>query len=385
MASNDGAKLILKEGEFRVLSKGRCARHAYLDKAEESNFGQAYIHKDSDDYMPNIHVYANDLGITTTTIQVCPSKLLYGTNIYETKEEDFERFLKQLVERLEYAGILTDESILRNHYLSGWDVNKLVVLPFASPVLRLICGHNVPHPAKSRKGFSVYEDSDGWGVHFNFQSKGVKMYDKTAEALKYNGMSQDLGNLFKENGCCLVNFEYAMNDKKAIDMELKLTKIGLPNTLETAFNKEVCSKILQYRTVKLLKRFFTISDDMVKHLATVEQFCDMHQKYNGLQKRNALFGAICKFNILGYADYCEYLKEHYELKEVRQHLNLLKKLNLSRMPEEEIFRETILESLYSEDYVTEKSILDTLERYKRENFIPYEIPVIQEEDAKELM
>ena len=39
----------------------------------------------------------------------------------------------------------------------------------------------------------------------------------------------------------------------------------------------------------------------------------------------------------------------------------------------------------SEDYVTEKSILDTLERYKRENFIPYEIPVIQEEDAKELM
>ena len=84
MASNDGAKLILKEGEFRVLSKGRCARHAYLDKAEESNFGQAYIHKDSDDYMPNIHVYANDLGITTTTIQVCPSKLLYGTNIYET-------------------------------------------------------------------------------------------------------------------------------------------------------------------------------------------------------------------------------------------------------------------------------------------------------------
>lgn len=55
------------------------------------------------------------------------------------------------------------------------------------------------------------------------------------------------------------------------------------------------------------------------------------------------------------------------------------------MPEEEIFRETILESLYSEDYVTEKSILDTLERYKRENFIPYEIPVIQEEDVKELM
>ena len=50
------------------------------------------------------------------------------------------------------------------------------------------------------------------------------------------------------------------------------------------------------------------------------------------------------------------------------------------MPEERIFKETILQSLYSKDYVTEKSILDTLERYKNENFIPSKTPVIQETD-----
>lgn len=381
--TTDGITLNLYNGEFGVLSKGRSARHAYLDKAEETGSIQAYIHEDSDDYMPNIHVYADELGIGRTRIQVCPSKLLYGTNIYETKEEDFERFLKLLVERLEYAGILTDESVLRNHYLSGWDVNKLVILPFTSPVLRFICGHNIPAPKRARKGYSVYEESDGWCVHFNFQYKGIKMYDKTAEAIRWNGMPVDLEPLFKESGCCLVNFEYAMNDKKSIDDELRLIKTYLPNTLETAFNRDICSKILQYRTIGILEGFFTISNDMVKHLAVVEQFCDMHKEYNGLQKRNALFGAVCKFNTLGYADYCKYLKEHYSRKEARQNLNLLKKLNLSRMPEEIIFKETILQSLSSKDYVTQDSILNTLERYKNENFIPSKTPVIQETETKE--
>lgn len=381
--STDGIKLNLYHGEFGVLSKGRCARHAYLDKAEETGYRQAYIHEDSDDYMPNIHVYADNLGITSAEIQVCPSKLLYGTNIYETKEEDFERFLSLLVERLEYAGILTDESALRGHYLSGWDVNKPVILPINSSVLRFICGHNVPQPAKSRKGYSVYEDSEGWCVHFNFQKKGIKMYDKTAEALKWNGMPVDLAPLFQEGGCCLVNLEYAMQGKKSIDEELKLLKSYLPNTLETAFNKELCSKILQYRTIGLLQGFFTIQNDMVKNLASIEQFCDMHKEYNGLQKRNALFGAVCKFNTLGYADYYKYLEQHYSRKETRKNLSLLKKLQLSRMPEERVFKETILEVLYSKDYVTKKNIIETLQRYKNENFIPHETTVIQETNEQE--
>ena len=257
------------------------------------------------------------------------------------------------------------------------------ILPFSSSVLRFICGHSVPQPAKSRKGYSVYEESNGWCVHFNFQHKGIKMYDKTAEAMKWNGMPVDLAALFKESGCSMVNFEYAMNDIRSVDDELKLIKTYLPNTLETAFNRDVCSKILQYRTIGILEGFFTISNDMVKHLATIEQFCDMNKKYNGLQKRNALFGAVCKFNILGYADYYKYLKKYYSRKEVRKNLNLLKQLNLSRMPEERIFKETILQSLYSKDYVTEKSILDTLESYKNENFLPHKTPVIQETDNLE--
>ena len=122
---------------------------------------------------------------------------------------------------------------------------------------------------------------------------------------------------------------------------------------------------------------------MVKNLASIEQFCDMHKEYNGLQKRNALFGAVCKFNTLGYADYYKYLKQHYSRKEARKNLSLLKKLQLSRMPEERVFKETILEVLYSKDYVTEKNIIETLQRYKNENFIPHETTVIQETNEQE--
>lgn len=382
--SSDNVVLNLFDGEFSVLSKGRTARHAYLNKAEDTGFKQTYIHKDSDDYMPNIHVYANrGIGITGTTIQVCPSKLLYGTNIYETKEEDLERFLKLIVERLEYAGILTDESILRHHYLSGWDVNQLAIIPFTSSVLRMFFMHNIPQPGKSRKGYSIYETSNGWSVHFNFKEKCIKMYDKIAEAMKYGCMPIDLISLFKESGSCLINLEYTMNGKNAIDSELKLIKTSMPNTLEIAFNKDVCSKILQYRTLGIFEKFFTISNDMIKHLASVEEFCDMHKKYNGLQKRNALFGAVCKFITLGYADYCKYLRQHYSPKEVRHNLNILKQLNLSRMPEERLFKETILHSLYSKDYITKDSIIETLNRYKNSNFIPYETTAIQETENLE--
>ena len=98
--------------------------------------------------MPNIHIYADKRGIQRVKIQVCPSKLLYGTNIYETKEEDLDRFLSLLVERLEYAGILTDESVLRGHYLSGWDVNKPILFPLSSPVLQFLCKQNLPTPKR---------------------------------------------------------------------------------------------------------------------------------------------------------------------------------------------------------------------------------------------
>ena len=174
-----------------------------------------------------------------------------------------------------------------------------------------------------------------------------------------------------------------MQDKKSIDNELKLIKSYLPNTLETAFNREICSKILQYRTIDISEGFFTIQNDTEKNFASIEQFCDKHKKHNGLQKRNALFGAVCKFNTLGYADYYKYLKQHYSQKDARKNLDLLKKLNLARMPEERVFKETILESLYSKDYITEKSIIETLQRYKTDNFIPPEITVIQGNDEQE--
>lgn len=378
--SNDGININLyaNTGDFQIIPIwGREARHAYLDKAEETRFQQAFIYKETDDYMPNIHIYADKRGIQRVKIQVCPSKLLYGTNIYETKEEDLDRFLSLLVERLEYAGILTDESVLRGHYLSGWDVNKPILFPLSSPVLQFLCKQNLPTPKRAQKGLSIYENSEGWGVHFNYQHKCIKLYDKTAEAIKNDIMPPDIKALFQETGSCMVNLEYSMNNKKAVDFELNRISNKLPNTLETAFKKEVCWKILRNRTFGLLDNFYTIQQDLGKIAVCAEQFCNTHKAFNGAQKRNALFGALVKMSFWGYDEYKNHLKRFYSKKQINQHFNMLKEIQIPKLPEEKVFREIISNALFSHDYMDRNSILDTLERYKNDNFIPPKIPVIQ--------
>ena len=77
-------------------------------------------------------------------------------------------------------------------------------------------------------------------------------------------MPPDIKALFQETGSCMVNLEYSMNNKKAVDFELNRISNKLPNTLETAFKKEVCWKILRNRTLGLLDNFYTIQQDLGK-------------------------------------------------------------------------------------------------------------------------
>ena len=79
----------------------------------------------------------------------------------------------------------------------------------------------------------------------------------------------------------------------------------------------------------------------------------------------------------GYDEYKNHLKRFYSKKQINQHFNMLKEIHIPKLPEEKVFKEIISNALFSHDYMDRNSILDTLERYKNDNFIPPKIPVIQ--------
>lgn len=76
-------------GEFEILPKDKWEpRHNYLNSKEPK---AKYTH-DKYEYMPSICVFRENEEITRICLQACPSKVLYGHNLQEITQQDFEPF-----------------------------------------------------------------------------------------------------------------------------------------------------------------------------------------------------------------------------------------------------------------------------------------------------
>lgn len=351
-------------GEFEILPKGKWEpRHKYLNSLE---YKANYSH-DKPEYMPNICVFRNNGEINGVTWQACPAKVLYGHNLQEVTQQELEAFLDKSVSQLAYAGILTDKEVLRKHYLSGADVNKLAIYPGTAAILFRIL-QNTPTTGQFKKAITLYPD-EGICVYNVLKHRKLKIYDKTVQSKKLDFIPQDLAEFMKQASFTLINNEYSMEGKAQIDEELETQGITLPNTLESFWNPIVSQTILKNRTSAFFNQIFTIDLSQAEEcFLAVQSYCKQHN-ITGLQAKTSLWGSIEYIGNFGLNRFQNWLLESSDKKDVRKFIKKLKDIHLPCLPEEKILKKTVSDALETMEPITLET-LKTADEYLKKGLFP---------------
>lgn len=101
--------------------------------------------------------------------------------------------------------------MLRNHYLSGLDVNKLCIYHGATSAPFQILW-NTPTKGRFEKSVTFYPDS-GSTTYNHLTHRKFKFYDKTAQSDDLKFAPEKLIAFIRQASFTLLNMEYSMQGK----------------------------------------------------------------------------------------------------------------------------------------------------------------------------
>ena len=164
------------------------SRHRYLLAPHRD--GSGYKHLEAG-YFPTIR--RDSYGIYWES---CPSKVIFGHNLYEVGPDDLERFVYKSVEQLAYAGVFVEPEVLMQHKLFRMDVNKIALIPLASNFCQ-----NLMESSKKISRFKkavTYYPEDGFCCVNMLKHRKLIFYDKLHEGLTQEYIPLGLRNTLEE-------------------------------------------------------------------------------------------------------------------------------------------------------------------------------------------
>ena len=270
-------------------------------------------------YFPHIKPQGCSLMIHT-----CPAKILFGHNLKNVVPSDLDEFLERTIQQLDALGIEVSKETLRSKRLSILHVNQLVGIP-----LTIDCCTRMLQTAEKygrlERGVSLYPEN-GICVFNNLSHRKLKIYDKTAEALKQPLAMEQAKELQKKHKT-LLQVEFQMEYAREIEREYSLQKIKLENTLENAFNPIVARKILDARAREWLNHICIIDSPDYQLLETTEIICQ-NNNIHGIQARSSLLGCLWLCKQYGLYNALKYISRWTDHKTASKHCKKIKKLFL---------------------------------------------------------
>lgn len=202
-------------------------------------------------------------------------KLLFGENVSELKETDFEKVVETLVLRLEEMGVMTTKNFIKEAGISSFHPSKNIALKngytssFALTELSKI-------KLNGKMDFTETKfRNDGSALQYYSVSHSLVIYDKKydlklpqARAIDKDQSPNQLSlfeklNKTKENAQIL-RLEVRLSKKKKMNSVLE--NLGHPSnpTFQNIFKEELCQKIIKdyWRTMIANENFFVF--DIIK-------------------------------------------------------------------------------------------------------------------------
>lgn len=259
----DTVILTIPEKEYTITDPGRFQPNAdYIRKCYlVKGVNNPTLQEKSDGiYRPRLTImrrpaslhYGQDIPLR---IEFSAPKLLFGNNIDELEEKDFDSIVATLRYRMKKMGVETTADAIQKAKVSAMHVSKNIRLKeyTSRHVIGEIGKVNVNR--KIDIGMTRFKNS-GKALYFHTNTSQFVLYDKIADMDRQKGRAADKDQTQKQfeifdqlqtskNDIEILRLEVRLSNPQKLNSILKQLGYKQPPTFEYIFNKELCQKIMR--------------------------------------------------------------------------------------------------------------------------------------------
>ena len=307
------------------------------------------------DYFPDIEMFPDG----KIKITFCPSKILYGQNLYEITPNDIIQVLVYLNILLQKAHINTCPLILFYAHVCHIDYAKICYVPFSSQTL-WYCLQDIHKGGHYKQAFTFYPE-DGHMATGSLKLRKVCFYNKSAEILQDKRNTDELKEQIKNLPGTFYRLECSLKTAKEIRRELKACKIPIPDCcLAKLSQTNIVQVVLQKNLEQTLKHWHI--PDKQKALDKIRVWLDQKQYINIRILMTDLMYLIASVYV-GVEDVRQIIEKHLGKRQAREFIHRFEKLQLEEIHCLAVFKEMFMKAVKTLNPFN-KTCLDGLTRKK---------------------
>lgn len=278
----DTIKLCLKESEFEIYDHDQftpCSRGLFEPPYLELG-GRKYLNcvrnptereQKQRGYMPRLSVCKSIRkgGFEIIlNIEFSVPKLVFGNNLGEVDDSDFELVLDTLVEKLNFMGVFVDKEALRKSRVNILHYGKNMILPKGISSNIILCNLSKINPPASYNRKIVDYWNGGKVVSFGCKQSEITFYDKIKE------VDPEIAKVF--GNIEVFRMEVRMVKTRLISRNLNIDVEDC--TFEKVFNSSLAQVRLQDSVSDLKKKLYLASFDSDNFEFNVRNFLVSNKK-----------------------------------------------------------------------------------------------------------
>jgi hypothetical protein len=265
-------------------------------------------------------------------------KLIYGSSLYEIKEQDLERCVDAIERKLDYTGVTIDKSAVSESELSRVDFcRNLKVEHNLMDYIVLLSKYRI-----SRRDKLEYKKET---VAFHNGSQDLVFYNKLRETKQDKSIEQEIRDMLKGQQENILRIESRLKGKRVVDRELK----RIDKKFNNVFSFELCKNRLIGEMDKL-----TNNDDSTQLELNFQENSNLLTHIKSKKERNIFLEFLSikgldRFLIEFQYDFQmikEFLELHFKKRQVYTILQYLKeKQELLLKPEQRALLDEIRQKI----------------------------------------
>jgi hypothetical protein len=241
--------------------------------------------KETGKYFPRLTRYRRGyIRDDNVRIEYSAPKLIFLNNLEELEENDFNKVIETLQERLQVMGIVVTKSILENASVSSVHFSKNILLQDGYTANYIISEMN---KVDLRKYFDFAKTrfiNDGQSLYAHTTSHQLVIYDKIADLGKEKKRAIDKDQTISQRSLFeelskgkdhkeIIRFEVRLNHKQKLNKLLESLGYEKNPAFKQIFNTEMSKKVVNYYWKTLIKErnlgIFTVSMSIKDTLQTI--------------------------------------------------------------------------------------------------------------------
>lgn len=268
-------------------------------------------------------------------VEFCPSKVLYGQNLYEVSPSDIVQVLVILNTLLQKGHVHTCPTILFYAHTYRFDCAKGGYVPFSHSTLQSGL-QDIHRGGQYKQAFTFYAD-DGYMSASALKRRKVCFYNKSAEVLQDKRNTEELKHMIQNLPGTFYRFECSLKTAKEIRRELDVCGVHVKKCcLAELARTEILQAVLQKNLDKCFCHWHI--PDKSKALDKVRRWLDQKQYLNMRTLLMDMLIAICSV-YLGVEAVRQIVENQFGKRRAREFIKRFEKLELDEVHCLTVFKE----------------------------------------------